>query len=145
MLVERMDVDLVAPDLYAGDPYPTYAWMRANEPVYWDEVNELWGIARYDDVIRIEKDKETFISSDTEKGGYRPNIPADGAIIGLDDPMHTKRRQLVSRRFTPASGAVPGRTTSGTRSPVSSTGALGAVVQRLGRDRRARWRRPCRP
>ncbi len=104
--MERMDVDLVAPDLYAGDPYPTYAWMRANEPVYWDGVNELWGIARYDDVIRVEKDKETFISSDTEKGGYRPNIPADAAIIGLDDPMHLKRRQLVSRRFTPrAAGA----------------------------------------
>ncbi len=104
--MQRMDVDLVAPGLYAGDPYPTYAWMRANEPVYWDGVNKLWGIARYDDVIRIEKDKETFISSDTEKGGYRPNIPADAAIIGLDDPMHTKRRQLVSRRFTPrAAGA----------------------------------------
>jgi cytochrome P450 family 142 subfamily A polypeptide 1 len=99
--VERIAIDLVAPDLYAGDPYPVYAWMRAHEPVYWDEVNELWGIARYDDVIRIEKDKETFISSDTKKGGYRPNIPADPAIIGLDDPMHTKRRQLVSRRFTP--------------------------------------------
>ncbi|HXY28072.1 MAG TPA: cytochrome P450, partial [Acidimicrobiales bacterium] len=60
-----------------------------------------WGVSRYDDIVRIEKDRETFISSDTEKGGYRPNIPADPAIIGLDDPMHSKRRQLVSRRFTP--------------------------------------------
>ncbi len=99
--MERPAIDLVAPGLYAGDPYPTYAWMRANEPVYWDGVNELWGISRYDDIVRIEKDRETFISSDTEKGGYRPNIPADPAIIGLDDPMHSKRRQLVSRRFTP--------------------------------------------
>ncbi len=99
--MEKLAIDLVSPGLYAGDPYPTYAWMRANEPVYWDEVNELWGIARYDDVVRIEKDKETFISSDTEKGGYRPNIPADPAIIGLDDPVHSKRRQLVARRFTP--------------------------------------------
>jgi cytochrome P450 family 142 subfamily A polypeptide 1 len=99
--VERLAIDLLAPELYAGDPYPTYAWMRANEPVYWDDVNELWGIARYDDIVRIEKDKETFISSDTEKGGYRPNLPADPAIIGLDDPLHHKRRNLVSRRFTP--------------------------------------------
>ena len=99
--MERLAIDLLAPELYAGDPYPTYAWMRANEPVYWDEANELWGIARYDDVVRIEKDKETFISSDTEKGGYRPNLPADPAIIGLDDPLHHKRRNLVSRRFTP--------------------------------------------
>jgi cytochrome P450 family 142 subfamily A polypeptide 1 len=135
MLVERMAVDLVAPDLYAGDPYPTYAWMRANEPVYWDGANELWGIARYDDVIRIEKDKETFISSDTEKGGYRPNIPADAAIIGLDDPMHTKRRQLVSRRFTPrAAGAWEDdirekvtRILDGARSAQSSHGAVEIV------------------
>jgi cytochrome P450 family 142 subfamily A polypeptide 1 len=99
--VERLAIDLVAPGLYAGDPYPVYAWMRANEPVYWDEVNELWGIARYDDVVRIEKDRDAFTSADTSKGGYRPNIPADPAIIGLDDPMHAKRRQLVARRFTP--------------------------------------------
>jgi cytochrome P450 family 142 subfamily A polypeptide 1 len=99
--VERLAIDLLAPELYGGDPYPTYAWMRANEPVYWDDVNELWGIARYDDIVRIEKDKASFINSDTEKGGYRPNLPADPAIIGLDDPAHSKRRNLVSRRFTP--------------------------------------------
>jgi cytochrome P450 family 142 subfamily A polypeptide 1 len=99
--MERLKVDLLAPELYAGDPYPTYAWMRANEPVYWDEVNELWGIARYDDIVAIEKNKEVFINSDKQKGGYRPNLPADGAIIGLDDPLHHKRRNLVSRRFTP--------------------------------------------
>jgi len=103
--VERLAIDLLAPELYGGDPYPTYAWMRANEPVYWDEANELWGISRYDDIVRIEKDKETFISSDTEKGGYRPNLPADPAIIGLDDPLHHKRRNLVSRRFTPRAAA----------------------------------------
>ena len=99
--MERLAIDLLAPELYAGDPHATYAWMRANEPVYWDDANELWGISRYDDVVRIEKDKATFINSDTEKGGYRPNLPADPAIIGLDDPLHVKRRNLVSRRFTP--------------------------------------------
>jgi cytochrome P450 family 142 subfamily A polypeptide 1 len=97
----RPAIDLVGPELYAGDPYPTYAWMRANEPVYWDAVNELWGIARYDDIVRIEKDKATFINSDKVKGGFRPNIPADTSIIALDDPLHHKRRNLVSRRFTP--------------------------------------------
>ncbi|MCD9625180.1 cytochrome P450 [Rhabdothermincola salaria] len=103
--MERLKIDLLAPELYAGDPYPTYAWMRANEPVYWDDVNELWGIARYDDIVAIERNKAVFINSDQEKGGYRPNLPADGAIIGLDDPMHLKRRNLVSRRFTPRAAA----------------------------------------
>jgi cholest-4-en-3-one 26-monooxygenase len=99
--MERLAIDLLAPELYGGDPYPTYAWMRANEPVYWDEVNELWGISRYDDIVEIEKRKDVFINSDQEKGGYRPNLPADNAIIGLDDPIHMKRRNMVSRRFTP--------------------------------------------
>ncbi len=99
--MDRLAIDLLAPELYGGDPYPTYAWMRANEPVYWDEVNELWGISRYDDIVEIEKRKDVFINSDTEKGGYRPNIPARNAIIGLDDPLHHQRRNLVSRRFTP--------------------------------------------
>jgi cytochrome P450 family 142 subfamily A polypeptide 1 len=99
--MERLAIDLLAPELYGGDPYPTYAWMRANEPVYWDQANELWGIARYDDIVDIEKRKDVFINSDSEKGGYRPNLPADNAIIGLDDPLHMKRRNMVSRRFTP--------------------------------------------
>ena len=97
----RPSVDLLEGDFYVSNPYSTYAWMRENEPVYWDEVNELWGISRYDDIVAIERDKTTFINSDQSKGGYRPNIPADPSIIGLDDPHHTARRKLVSRRFTP--------------------------------------------
>jgi cytochrome P450 family 142 subfamily A polypeptide 1 len=94
-------IDLLDGDMYAGDPSPTYAWLRENAPVYWDELNELWGISRYDDILEIEKAKDVFINSDLEKGGYRPNLPADPSIIGLDDPMHTKRRLLVNRGFTP--------------------------------------------
>jgi cytochrome P450 family 142 subfamily A polypeptide 1 len=75
--------------------------MRDHAPAYWDPINELWGISRYDDIVAIEKRKDVFINSDQAKGGYRPNIPADPAIIGLDDPLHQKRRNLVARRFTP--------------------------------------------
>ena len=94
-------IDLLEGDFYVNDPYPTYAWMRENAPAYWDPVNELWGISRYDDVVEIEKNKALFINGGQEAGGYRPNIPADPAIIGLDDPHHSARRKLVSRRFTP--------------------------------------------
>ena len=58
--MERLAIDLLAPELYGGDPYPTYAWMRANEPIYWDEVNELWGISRYDDIVEIAKRKDVI-------------------------------------------------------------------------------------
>jgi cytochrome P450 family 142 subfamily A polypeptide 1 len=96
-----MNVDLLDGDFYADDPYPVYSWLRENRPVYWDATNELWGVSRYDDIEHIEKHADLFISSDQEKGGYRPNIPADPAMIGLDDPLHRTRRNLVARRFTP--------------------------------------------
>ena len=67
----------------------------------WDAGNELWGMFRYDDIVEIEMRDDIFVNSDQDKGGYRPNIPADPAIIGLDNPLHTERRKLVSRRFTP--------------------------------------------
>ncbi len=94
-------IDLLDSDFYVDGPYQTYAWMRENAPLYWDSINELWGVSRYADVVEIEKRKDVFINSDQRKGGYRPNIPADPAIIGLDDPIHHVRRNLVSRRFTP--------------------------------------------
>lgn len=99
--LEDRDIDLLEGSFYTGDPYPTYAWMREHAPAYWDDTNELWGISRYDDVVHIEKHKALFINSGQDTGGYRPNIPADPAIIGLDDPHHSQRRKLVSRRFTP--------------------------------------------
>ncbi|HEY3722954.1 MAG TPA: cytochrome P450 [Acidimicrobiia bacterium] len=96
-----MDVDLLDGTLYTNDPYGTYAWLRENEPVYWDATNELWGVTRYDDIEHIEKHADLFVSSDRNKGGYRPNIPADPSLIGLDDPEHRTRRNLVARSFTP--------------------------------------------
>ncbi|MFI5042107.1 MAG: cytochrome P450, partial [Acidimicrobiales bacterium] len=95
------DIDLLDGAFYTGDPYTTYAWMRDHAPLYWDRTNELWAVTRYDDIVEIERRKDLFVNSDQVKGGYRPNLPADPAIIGLDDPEHHVRRNLVSRRFTP--------------------------------------------
>ncbi len=100
MSMTDRDFDLVDGHFYI-DGEERYRWGRANAPVYWDATNELWGIFRYDDIVEIEKRKDVFISSDQQKGGYRPNLPADDAIIGLDDPFHSQRRNLISRRFTP--------------------------------------------
>jgi cholest-4-en-3-one 26-monooxygenase len=100
-----LSFDLLAGDFYVGDRYTLYAQARREQPVMWDPINELWGIFRYDDIVEIERRKDVFINSDRAKGGYRPNLPADAAIIGLDDPLHSQRRNLVARRFTPRSVA----------------------------------------
>jgi cholest-4-en-3-one 26-monooxygenase len=98
---DRPALDLLDGSSYVEGSYERYAWFREHEPVAWDGVNELWGVFRYDDVEHVETRDDVFISSDTTKGGYRPNIPADPALLGTDNPLHAKRRKLVSRRFTP--------------------------------------------
>jgi cytochrome P450 family 142 subfamily A polypeptide 1 len=96
-----MGIDLLDGDFYVTDPYPTYARLRDEDPLHRDETNGLWGVSRYDDIVAIERDKATFSNVGDGRSGYRPNIPADRSIIGLDDPHHVLRRNVVSRRFTP--------------------------------------------
>ena len=98
---DRPALDLLDGESYVDGTYERYAWFREHEPVAWDDVNELWGVFRHADVVEVETRDDVFINSDQAKGGYRPNIPADPAIIGLDNPLHSQRRKLVSRRFTP--------------------------------------------
>jgi cytochrome P450 family 142 subfamily A polypeptide 1 len=102
-MIDPRPLDILDGGFYVEDPYSRYAWLRENSPCHWDDVNELWVITRYDDIVEIEKNKRGFVNSDKEKGGYRPNIPADESIIAKDDPLHAARRNLVSRRFTPRS------------------------------------------
>ena len=94
---ERPDIDLLDGRFYAGDCRPTYAWMRAHEPVYRDERNGVWGAASYGAVLDAEKDPRTFSNA----GGIRPDSPPLPMMIEMDDPDHKKRRMLVYRGFTP--------------------------------------------
>lgn len=90
-------MDLLDGDMYANDPWPVYAWLRENSPVHHDEGNRLWGISRHADISAIERDPKLWTST----GGYRPQLPSDPSMIGMDDPEHAERRRLVYRRFTP--------------------------------------------
>ena len=89
-------IDLLDGEFYAGDPFPTFAWMREHAPAYYDEPNDIWGVARYEDVKAIGQDPQTFSST----GGSRPNTPLP-YMIDMDAPEHRKRRRLVSAGFTP--------------------------------------------
>ena len=82
----------------AQNPYPVYALLRANSPVT-QLPSALWAVARYEDVIRILRDPETFssvVSADVMAGGEV--VPS---MIFNDPPMHTRLRGLISNAFTP--------------------------------------------
>ena len=94
-----LDVNLLDGSWYAGDPAPMYARLRAEAPVYYDAVNELWGISRHADIVEVEKHAARYSSSH----GSRPKIVGDVSSINTDDPLHQNKRRLVARRFTPKS------------------------------------------
>ena len=93
----RLVADLLDPDLYRRDPHDVWAWMRANEPVYRDERNGLWGVTRHADLMDVERRSTVFASAQA----YRA-IPSQGEInmIAQDDPRHRQQRMLVQGDFT---------------------------------------------
>jgi cytochrome P450 family 142 subfamily A polypeptide 1 len=93
-------VDLLDPHFYAGDQHAAYRWMRAHEPVYRDEANDLWGVTRHADVHDVEGRPAVFVSGQ----GYRSiDAPGETNMIAQDDPRHAAQRRLIARRFTPKS------------------------------------------
>jgi cholest-4-en-3-one 26-monooxygenase len=94
---ESPAIDLLDGDFYAGDPYPTYAWLREHAPLYHDTSRGLWGVSRYHDIVAIEKDAARYTSSK----GSRPLLDMSESMINMDDPQHQRQRAMVLRQFTP--------------------------------------------
>jgi cytochrome P450 family 142 subfamily A polypeptide 1 len=90
-------LNLLDGSFYAVDPWPVYRWMRDEQPLYRDDVNGLWGISRYHDVVEIEKHPNRYSSAT----GSRPRLDPQNSMIDTDDPGHQSRRRMVARRFTP--------------------------------------------
>jgi cytochrome P450 family 142 subfamily A polypeptide 1 len=93
----RDDIDLLDGNWYRREPHDVWAWMRAEAPVYHDERNDVWAVARYHDVLAVEKDPVTFSSQRSP----RPHGDPLPMMISMDDPFHHQRRSLVNRGFTP--------------------------------------------
>ena len=82
------------------NPYPTYARLRNEEPVYHNEEMGFWAVSRFDDVLAGYRDWAAFTST----GGIAlEEVGTDGApsMIGMDPPTQTALRKLVVRAFTP--------------------------------------------
>ncbi len=90
------------------DPYPDFADKRRNHPVWRGsfmnrdlvpdgiEVGDDWIVFRYDDCSRILRDAKTFSSV-----GYDATIGMvmGHMILGMDEPEHRQKRNLVAEAF----------------------------------------------
>jgi cholest-4-en-3-one 26-monooxygenase len=92
-----LGIDLLSGAFYGREPHDAYAWMRSHAPVYYDEGNDLWGVASYAGVKAASLDTDSFSSAQ----GIRPKLPPLPMMIDFDAPEHVRRRRLVSEGFTP--------------------------------------------
>jgi cytochrome P450 len=100
--VSAIDYDPYNPAISA-DPYPTYARLRKEAPLYYNEQYDFWAVSRYEDCERHLRDARRFISG---RGGILELIKANvelppGNLIFEDPPAHTVHRSLLARVFTP--------------------------------------------
>lgn len=105
-----MNFDLFSPK-FKSNPFPTFAQMRANAPIYPHAApsgDTIWYITRYQDVLAVLKDTERFVKDirnvkPQEKSGTAPGIhqAINQNMLFADAPDHTRLRALVNLAFTP--------------------------------------------
>ncbi|OBH80772.1 cytochrome [Mycobacterium scrofulaceum] len=91
------DVELIA------DPYPMFARLREEAPLYYNAEYDFFAVSRYADVNKALVDHVTFSSA---RGAILELIKANleipsGMLIFEDPPIHDVHRKLLSRMFTP--------------------------------------------
>ncbi|MFI8075832.1 cytochrome P450 [Streptomyces sp. NPDC086033] len=87
----------------ARDPYPVYARLREEAPLYYNEQHAFYAVSRYADCQRGLADWQTYSSA---RGDILEIIQADielppGTLIFEDPPVHDIHRRLLARVFTP--------------------------------------------
>src|SRR6201987_1766739 len=95
--VDPYDVDLIA------DPYPMFARLRDEAPLYYNAQDDFFALSRFADVNQAVLDHGTYSSA---RGVILELIKANleipsGMLIFEDPPIHDVHRKLLSRMFTP--------------------------------------------
>lgn len=84
------------------DPYPTYARLRAEAPVYYNEKLDFYALSRHADVLAGFRNPVDY--SNAQGVSLERDVIEARAVmsfLGMDPPEHTRIRTLVSSGFTP--------------------------------------------
>ena len=89
-------------DTFFDDPYATYARLRDEAPVYFNETYGFYALSRHADVVAAHGDPVRFLSSYgvTLELLLRKQPMDVNMMIVMDPPEHTRQRKLVSQAFS---------------------------------------------
>jgi len=99
--MDYTNVDLLSREVHTYKPEPFYRWLLDHAPLYWDSINELWAVSRYEDVVFVSRNPQIFCSGHGSVPKIDLDTWPDEAMINLDGDPHTKQRALVMKGFTP--------------------------------------------
>lgn len=112
--VPRSEIDMGEWEFWAQDDDlrdGAFATLRREDPVSWQRSFVLeaqpgeghWALTRYDDVFHASRHPEIFSSSlGITIGDQNPELAEYfGSMIAMDDPRHTRLRNIVRSAFTP--------------------------------------------
>ena len=93
------------PDFLAN-PYPTYARLRAEAPIFFYEPWGKWIVTRHEDISTLLRDRRLGRVLENAKVRTDPaHAPfddiQDGSLLELEPPDHTRIRTAVQDVFTP--------------------------------------------
>ncbi len=103
--------NLLQPEVRAN-PYPFYAQLRSQAPVYWDEEMGFWVLTRYADIASVYTD-DRFSRAQGLMSNFRRLEESEQRIAKpvyrsfsktmfyADPPYHTHLRGLMNNAFTP--------------------------------------------
>ena len=115
MLKDRIHDELLAPEILRN-PYPYYALLREEAPVYWNSKFDTWVVTSYEAVVWTLRHQEYFSSEVFLRDGNPPSPPIaeedfskykynldymNNWFIRRDRPDHLRMRKIVHPVFNP--------------------------------------------
>jgi cytochrome P450 len=84
---------------FQADPYPTYARLRDEAPVFHNPEMKFWALSRFDDVVAAHADHMGYTSL---QGVFIEDMPGDGntSLITMSEPNHGWAKRLVTKLFS---------------------------------------------
>ncbi len=102
------NIDLLANTWSREAPHDQFDLLRKSAPVFWHDEptgSGFWAITKHADVKKISRDPRTFSSA--LGSTFIPDQDEETlmmlrlSVLNMDDPQHTRYRNIVAKGFTP--------------------------------------------
>lgn len=90
--------------VFHEDPYPTYARLRAEAPLYHNPELDFYALSRHADVTNAFRNATQLSNANgvsLDPAAWGPDAHRTMSFLAMDDPRHMRMRRLVFKGFTP--------------------------------------------